>query len=432
MHEIPGDIQLETVFAPESSQLLADRRMLAVATAFVQEGGTNATGDDMTTTTGAGIPARAELVDRAKALQPLLARHAGHGDVNRRLCDEAIDGLAGAGLFRLTTPRRYGGYAASLRTLVDVTEMLAVADASAAWLVAVAAAGNWGAAHATGRAQREIYGANPDVRVVSSGAQGTGRRVAGGIRVSGRWPYASGAPHADWARVVVRVGDGGPVDLYVALVPKSDIGIEDTWRTVGMRATGSQTLLGDNLFVPDYRLVTSGDLEKAPSLHDELFFRVPPTALAAVTLLGTVLGLGRAALQHAIQPAPMKETHQELFTGQSTSVAVQVQIAEAALKIDTARLHAHRAAEAFDAAAGDPAVLDDVERARMRASSGHAAKLVLDAIQMLLDVRGAGSFAENSPLQRIWRDANVGCRHAALKAAIVNEAFGKALLGALE
>ena len=388
----------------------------------------------MTTTTGAGIPVRAELVGRAEALQPLLAHHAGDGDVNRRLCDEAIDGLAGAGLFRLTTPRRFGGYAASLRTLVDVTEMLAVADASAAWLVAVAAAGNWAAAHATGRAQREIYGSNPDVRVVSCGAQGKGRRVAGGIRVSGRWPYASGAPHADWARVVVGVGDGGggPVDMYVALVPKSDMGIEDTWHTVGMRGTGSQTLVGDDLFVPDYRLVASGDLEKAPPLHDELFFRVSPTALAPVTLLGTVLGLGRAALQHTIQQAPMKEKHQELLTRQSNSVAVQVQIAEAALRIDTARLHAHRAAEAFDAAAGDPAVLDDVERARMRASSGYAAKLVLDAIQMLLDVHGAGSFAENNPLQRIWRDANVGCRHAALKTAIGNEAFGKALLGALE
>ena len=77
---------------------------------------------------------RDELVDRARALQPLLARHAGDGYINRRLPDEVIDALTQAGLFRMLTPRRFGGYAVALRTVVQVSETLAMTDASAGWV----------------------------------------------------------------------------------------------------------------------------------------------------------------------------------------------------------------------------------------------------------------------------------------------------------
>jgi len=47
-------------------------------------------------------------------------------------------------------------------------------------------------------------------------------------------------------------------------------------------------------------------------------------------------------------------------------------------------------------------------------------------------VHGAGSFAESSPLQRIWRDANVAAGHAGLNTAIGPEVYGKSLLGVPE
>ena len=48
---------------------------------------------------------------------------------------------------------------------------------------------------------------------------------------------------------------------------------------------------------------------------------------------------------------------------------------------------------------------------------------------MLVDATGAGAFAEVNALQRIWRDSNVGARHAVMLPRVSIETYGKALLG---
>ncbi|MGV9801378.1 acyl-CoA dehydrogenase family protein [Mycobacterium sp. NPDC003449] len=198
------------------------------------------------TTTSSDVPSHTELVNRAKDLQPLLRRYTADGEVNRQMADEVIAALTDAGLFRLFTPRRFGGYAGRTRTLAEVTEALAEADGSAAWVVNIAAGGAWGAAHAGPRTQEEVFGSNPDVRVSGSNQPIQARRVQGGIRVDGRWPYASGSPHADWAAIGIGVpGDNGdPFSPHFALVPRSQMSIDDTWNTAGMRGTGSHTWRG--------------------------------------------------------------------------------------------------------------------------------------------------------------------------------------------
>ena len=68
-------------------------------------------------------------------------------------------------------------------------------------------------------------------------------------------------------------------------------------------------------------------------------------------------------------------------------------------------------------------------RARIRADAARAATAVKEAIDILLDAHGAGSFAESSPMQRIWRDSNIAVRHGTLVPAAAKEIYGKALLG---
>ena len=386
------------------------------------------------TTTTLSVPTRAELVDRARQLQPLLRKHVADGELCRRQTDEVIEALTAAGLFRLFTPRRYGGYATSLRTQVDVTEALAEADGSAAWVVGIASGGAWVSAHATRRAQEEVFGPNPDVRVAGSAQAAPARRVDGGLRVSGRWPYASGSPHASWAGVATEVTDehGQPAGAYFGLVPASEISLEETWQTVGMRGTGSNTWVGEDVFVPEHRLFSIAEVAEGVPHHDEPLFRLPFASVATLNLMGTLLGLGRAALDYTVAKAPTKSMHHTFFARQSDSVAVQLQTAEAALKLQTAQLHTHRIADDLDAAALNGATLDYTDRAQIRAQVGYATAQVLEAIQILLDVHGAAAFAETSPLQQIWRDANTGGRHAGFNANVGYEVFGKVLLGVPE
>jgi alkylation response protein AidB-like acyl-CoA dehydrogenase len=372
-------------------------------------------------------------VASARDLQPLLRKHVADGEVYRRQADEVIEALTAAGMFRLFTPRRFGGYSTSLRTQVDVTEALAEADGSAAWVVGIASGAAWISAHATERAQDEVFGPDPDVRISGSASPAPARRVDGGLRVDGRWAYASGSPHSSWAGVATAVADehGEPAGAYFCLTPRSDLRLEETWQTVGMRGTGSNTWVGDDVFVPEHRMFAIAEVAEGSPRHDEPLYRLPFAPIASLNLMGTLLGLGRAALDYTIEKTPTKPVHHTYFARQSDSVAVQMQTAEAALKLQTARLHIHRIADDLDAAVINGGTLHYADRAQMRAEAGYSVAQVLEAIQILLNVHGAAGLAETSPLQH-WLDANTGGRHAGFNAAVGYEVFGKVLLGVPE
>ena len=385
-----------------------------------------------TTTEREAQPTRTQLVDSAINVQGLLRKWLANSDIHRRQTDDVIDALTGAGFFRLQKPRRFGGYPVDLRTLLQITETLAEADGSAAWIVGIAATGSWAVNRGSERLQEEIFGADPDARIAGSGMACPAYREQGGLRLNGRWGYASGSPHATWAALVVAVTDdsGQPPEGYFCLVPTAQLQLEDTWRTVGMRGTGSNTYAAEDLFVPEHRLIPAIELSEGFTGSDEPLFRLPFAPVATLALVGTLLGLGRAALALTIDKAPTKPMHHTIFARQSDSVGVQLQVAEAALKLQTAQLHAYRVADDLDGAAAND--LDYELRARVRAQYGYIAQQVLDAIHVLVNVHGAATFAETNLMQQYWRDANTAARHAGLNAAVGYEVFGKALLGVPE
>jgi alkylation response protein AidB-like acyl-CoA dehydrogenase len=162
---------------------------------------------------------------------------------------------------------------------------------------------------------------------------------------------------------------------------------------------------------------------------DEPLNRAAFIPVLALVLAGPQIGLGRAALKYVIDKAGKKPVSYTFYETQAESTAFQLQIAEAANRIDTAYLHAVRAATDIDDWARQGRYPDLVQRARVRSDTGVAARSVLAALQILLDAHGAAGFAEISPLQRIWRDANTAGRHAMVVPHIGFEVYGKALLG---
>src|SRR5215470_12433152 len=242
----------------------------------------------MTATAQKTLPTRAELVARAVQLQPLLRKHAAAGEMNRRQADEVIGGVTDAGFFRLMKPSRFGGYGGSLRTLLEVTEVLGEADGSTGWVVSIAATGALAASRGSQQAQTEIFG-DPDARIAGTGMPATARRVDDGLRITGRWGYASGSPHATWAALSAAVidEDGQPGDAYFCLVPASQLQLEDTWRTVGMRGTGSNTWVAQDLFVPEHLLIPLDTLiDGAPSgIIDNPMRRLPFPSVATLSLV---------------------------------------------------------------------------------------------------------------------------------------------------
>jgi 3-hydroxy-9,10-secoandrosta-1,3,5(10)-triene-9,17-dione monooxygenase len=391
--------------------------------------------EETSTSTLAAPPDRAELVARALKLQPLLRQHARQMDAERRISDEVNAALVDAGLFRLLTPRRLGGYESGLRTAVEVTATLGAADGSVAWLVGIGTGAAWLLGMGSQEAQDAVFGADPDARLAGSAMPGVARRVEGGLRISGRWPNASGAQHATWASLGAVVLDDADaaVDAVMGAVPVSELRLEDTWHMVGMRGTGSNTWVGDDVFVPEHMTMSMASLLDAPTAPTgEPMFRLPLAGPATLLLVAPMLGMGRAALDLAVDKAPTKPIATTTYQKQTDSVAVQIQIAEAALKVRTAQWHVYDAADELDAAAARGEQAGYETRAEVRARAGYAAALVVDALNLLVNVHGAGSFAESSRMQQYWRDANVIARHPGLNAMIGYEIYGKAMLGVEE
>lgn len=376
-----------------------------------------------------------QLIERAEALQPLLRKNAVESEKNRRTSEENIDAVREAGLFRLMVPKRFGGFEGTLRSHLEVSAALGEACGGTAWVVALTNVCAWFTGLFSEQAQAEVFGANPDARVAGVfNASPTTRRVDGGLVVSGKWYSSSGSLHADWAVVGAEERDenGALVAQYLALMPKAEYHIEDTWFTAGMRASGSNCIVANEVFVPNHRLLNMAGAiegEYATEFKDEVAYRPLFVPFAALILNGPQLGLGRAALKYVIDSAPRRAIAYTSFEKQTDSVVFQMQIAEAALKIDTAHLRAFRATDEMDEAARKGIKLDAVTRARIRADVGLINTLITDAINILLSAHGAGSFSEASPMQRWWRDSNTAARHAVALPAVGNELYGKALLG---
>jgi alkylation response protein AidB-like acyl-CoA dehydrogenase len=375
------------------------------------------------------------LVQAARSLQPLLREHADATERERRLADASLDALRDAGLFRMLAPKRFGGHEISARGWLEVVALVAEACGSSAWVLSLITHASWFAGMLGDHARAEIFGDDPDTRIAGVFAPSEDmQREDDGVRVSGKWFWASGSLHASWAMLGVLERDvhGREVDHWLGFVPMRELSLENTWYASGMKGTGSNCLVAEDLFIPSHRLLSlrQAIAGSIPNTHpDETLYRSACVPMMVLALLGPQLGLARAALQHTIAVASHRNIPYTIYRRESDSPAFQMQIAEAALEIDSAHLHAWRIADDIDAFANSGQPMDFTTRARARASAGYVGKLVTESINTLISAYGAGAFADANPLQRIWRDANTAARHALVLPPVCEEIYGKALLG---
>jgi alkylation response protein AidB-like acyl-CoA dehydrogenase len=384
--------------------------------------------------TGIDVPSAEELVARVRELQPLLMKNAAQGEQDRRVVEESIQALTDAGIFKIAQPKRYGGYETSMRTMLDVSAAVGEADGGTAWVVTLCNVCAWLAGLFPGRAQDDVWADDPDAKV-SGVLAPTAEcvKVDGGFRVTGRWYYNSGSWHASWAVLGIPVTDdnGETIDQAVALIPKDDFTVEETWFVAGMSSSGSNCLVVDDAFVPAHRIMSVPPAiggSYATEHTAEKLYRSAFVPLLALVLAGPQLGMGRKALEIVTAKGATKPISYTFYTAQADSVAFQLQIARAAMMIDTAHLHAYRAADDIDRAAARGEYPGVLARTRVRADTGWILEHITGAIDILLSAHGAGSFAQANPLQRIWRDSAVAARHAVTLPAVNYEIYGKALL----
>ena len=385
--------------------------------------------------TSSRAPDIATLLARATAIRPILERNADATDSLRRLADENVEALRESGLCRLMVPARFGGHQTSIRTYVDVMAEVGRGCGSTAWVASLINVCAWLAALFPEQAQADVWGSNRDAWIAGSLApNGAAVPVDGGWRVTGRWPWASGSMHAQWAACGIHMKDerGEMANFGLSLMPMPELTVEDTWFMAGMKGTGSNTIVATDVFVPAHRFLPYPDAfaGRYRTEHtDETVYRAALVPVTVLILAPSQLGVARAALDHAIARSKTRGITHTTIGKQAESAGFQMLIAEAAMKIDTAALHVSRAADDLDRCAGDGRQLNLAARARVRIDTALAAKYCRDSVELLVQAHGTSSLADSNRMQRLWRDVHTASHHAITEWQVNLEVYGKALLG---
>ncbi|WP_372671783.1 acyl-CoA dehydrogenase family protein [Amycolatopsis kentuckyensis] len=382
---------------------------------------------------GAVQPSGAELAGRAAELVPLLRANALGHEQNGRLHDRTVDALAEAGIFRMRVPARYGGYECDTSTLVDVGMHLGSGDGATSFTVALWWITSWLVGLFPDAVQEEVF-ATPDVRVCGTlGPTGTAQPCDGGVLVSGRWAFNSGAAHSRWKLLAaISMTAEGPAPI-MALVPIDQVELLDDWHTSALQGTGSVTAVAEDVFVPHERVLAMGPVlqQQYASVHnrDLPMFRVPLIAAVTASSVGKVVGLAKAAHEDFCRRSSERGITYTDYTSQREAPLTHLQVAESALRIDEAEFHARRLASTVDEKGLLNAPWKLEERARVRVTMGRVCQLATDAVDTLSLASGGSSIHRAVPIQRIQRDLHAIGVHALNNPQVNLELYGRVLCG---
>ena len=348
------------------------------------------------------------LLDAISRIAPLIGQRRDEFDRLRRLPDEIFEALADAGLFRLWLPRAVGGPELSPYQFMSVVEAMSALDGSVGWVI-----GNGGGMSRVGGyvgrdVAREWFADRRTFVAAATGAVGTATPVKGGYRVSGRWPFGSGAHHASLFMGLAAERPEAP--RLCCYVGRKDVTILDNWHVSGLRGTGSCDFELHDVFVPAAHVHPLLDL--TPS-DPGLVYRMPPLSVFAWTISAVPLGIARGAIDAFVELASRK-----------TSLGTSTLLRDRELvQMTVGRAEAmHRAARAFlvDAMTelmeatdgGDERLVK--ARTAFRLAATFAAENATHIVEMLAAGAGSPSILETCRLERAVRDAHAAARHIAM------------------
>jgi alkylation response protein AidB-like acyl-CoA dehydrogenase len=374
----------------------------------------------------------ADLVARMVALQPLVAARARQAEQRRRLDDDVLAALHDSGVFRHFVPRRYGGLQLGVVDFVDIVLPLAESCASTAWVTSFLMEHNLILSLFPERTQDEVFGSQQ--YVMAPGAAfppGRAVPVEGGYVVSGRWSYASGVRHSDWAMSVAVVEGAPTTEMRWVLVPIDAVEVHDVWHVDGMAATGSDDFSMDEVFVPahrtlDLRAMSDGTSDGARLHHPDPTYALPMTPFLAMTAALPVVGAAKGALQLFTDRLA---TRVSTGTKQSERASLHVVLGDVSTQVHVAELLVREAAAEMTQMARDGRSGDIAARAAMRSRLAYATARCRDAVRAMVDAGGSSLHLLDNPMQRAARDITVATAHVIHDGLMTSELHGRVLLG---
>jgi len=347
-----------------------------------------------------------------------------------------VEALIEHGFFRMLLPRSLGGAELDPLSYVQVLEEIAKADPSTAWCLGQNSGCSMTAPYLDPGVAREIFGPPRGILAWGPELPGAGRGVAveGGIRVTGRWGFATGSRHATWlgAHVPVFEPDGTPrlnpngrPFVRTVLFPKTSAEIIDNWQVIGLRGTGSDSYRLDDLFVPQ-KYTASRDNE-AERREPGLLYRFTSGMIYAASFSNVSLGIARGALDAFIELARDKIPRGARKTLRENNV-IQSEVAQCEARLRSSRAFIHTTLEEM---------WDETERngdfareqhARLRLAATWAIHQARDVVATIYGAAGSTAVFNENPFERRLRDIHAGTQQGQGR-PVHFETVGQILLG---
>jgi alkylation response protein AidB-like acyl-CoA dehydrogenase len=349
-----------------------------------------------------------DLVERARALQPLISREADEIERTRRLTPAVTSALIENGLYRVLLPQSLGGAEVPLEIFMQVQEEIAKADASTAWCLGQCSVCAMTAAYLDPDAADEIFNTPPGILAWGAIAHEV-HAVPGGYRASARWDFASGSRQASWLGAHVRVveADGsqrkkpsGAPEIRTILFPVASATMYDVWDVIGLRGTGTDSYSVDNLFIPDKFAALRDDpsacREKGP------LYKLTTNAVFGMGFAATAVGVARSMLDAAIELARSKQPQGLAAMRDNSAVQGLIGRTEATLRAARAYLYATAAEVWRDLARGDP--VTEAHRIALRIATTWTIHQSASVVDTAYHMTGATAVFAANPFERRFRD----------------------------
>lgn len=361
------------------------------------------------------------VVESAKSIAGLVAEDASAAEEQRRLTPRVLAALRAAGLLKMGAPASVGGGQVDPPEMLRAIEQLAIVDGGTAWCAMIASTSSVVAGHLDDEVAKDVFGDAGDLLVGPFAPQGTATVVNGDYVVSGRWSYASMCLESTWIMMGTRI-EGGERRLVVA--PTRNVRIHDTWRVLGLRATGSHDVEVTDEVVPRDRSV-SLTLD-APVASGALYV-FPIRSLLAAGIATVALGIGRGALD-AFRELAVGKTPVYSIRRLRENPLVQTGVAGAEAQLRAARCLLQEAVVvAWDAARSQERVPLDLQL-DVRLAAAHATTTARQVVDAVYEAGGGSSVYEAGLAQRRLRDVHTATQHVMVASSQL-EVAGRAILG---
>lgn len=370
-----------------------------------------------------------QMLEQVIAMQPRLRERAVEARKERKVPQATVDELQEIGFFLSLQPARYGGLELTPQQFFRMQMAIAEGCMSSAWACGIVAVHSFQLALMDDQAQQDVWGDSIHTRVSSSYApMGKVEVVDGGFRFSGRWGWSSGSDHCTWALL------GGiiPGEGYrTFLVPAEDYKIIDTWHSMGLQGTGSNDILVEDVFVPDYRThkQMDGFLVQNPGreLNPQPLFQIPWAQIFIRTVSSPAIGACREALRLFQDGALNKASADVTKLAGDTATLERVAFARNGIDEMEAVLYRNFDRMMDSVNAGEEITMDDRILGRYQAS------LVIEksiaVVDKLFEAAGGGSVFAGSEIQQRFLDIHTARAHVANNPTSFARNLGATLLG---